>query len=161
MPSFDIVSKVDLQEVSNALNQARKEITTRFDFKGREVFIEEGKDLIILRADDEPLLRSLREIVIGRLAKRNVDLRNIDQRPPEISPLGKARQEIAIKQGLDHEKAKEIMAAIRAGGHKVQAQHQERQIRITGKKKDELQAVITMLRSKDFGVSLGFVNFRD
>lgn len=161
MPSFDIVSKVDPQEVDNALNQARKEAGTRFDFKGREAVIEEGKDRIILRADDEPLLRSLREIVISRLAKRNVDLRNIDQKPPEISPLGKARQELGIKQGLDHEKAKEITAAIRAAGLKVQAQHQDRQIRVTGKKKDDLQAVIALLRGKDFGVALGFVNFRD
>lgn len=161
MPSFDIVSKVDMQEVDNALNQARKEVSSRFDFKGREAVIEEGKDLIILRADDEPLLRSLREIVIGRLARRNVDLRNINQKDPEISPLGKARQELEIRQGLDYGKAKEITAAIRATGLKVQAQHQDRQIRVTGKKKDDLQQVIAALRAKEFGVALGFVNFRD
>src|SRR5580700_1988257 len=139
MPSFDIVSEVDKQEIDNAINQARKELS----------------------ADDAGKLRSLMEIMIGKLAKRNVDLRNVERKDPAISPLGHARQEIHIKQGLDGDKAKEIIKAIKALDAKVQSQIQDRQIRVTGKKRDELQAVIQFLRSKDFGVGLGFKNFRD
>ncbi len=161
MPSFDVVSKVDLQEVDNAINQARKEIGTRFDFRGRTVEIELEKTKIVLIAEDEPLLRSLREIVIGRLAKRNIDLRNIEQKDADISPLGKARQDIEIKQGIDHLKSKEIMLAIRGLEVKVQCQFQDQQIRVTGKKRDDLQEVIGFLKSKDFDVALGYINFRD
>ena len=101
------------------------------------------------------------EIVIGKLAKRNVDLRNIDQQDPAISPLGHATQELVVKQGLDGEKAKEIIKAIKAAEFKVQSTLQERQIRVTGKKRDDLQAVIQFCRGKDFGVALAFKNFRE
>ena len=161
MPSFDVVSKVDMQEVDNAINQTRKEISTRFDFRGKEVSVDLEKTKLVLHAEDDSLLRGLREIVIGKLAKRNVDLRNIDQKTPEISPLGKARQDIEIKQGLDHTKSKEIMTAIRTLPTKVQAVHQDAQIRVTGKKRDDLQEVMAFLRGEDFGVALGFINFRD
>src|SRR5437763_4744614 len=138
MPSFDIVSEVDPQEIDNALNQARKELATRFDFKGSTAEIVSEKDKITLTAEDATRLRGLREIVIGKLSKRSVDLRNIEQAEPDISPLGHARQELKIQQGLEGEKAKEIIKAIKEAGFKVQSTLQDRQIRITGKKKDEL-----------------------
>ncbi|MDQ3118542.1 MAG: YajQ family cyclic di-GMP-binding protein [Verrucomicrobiota bacterium] len=161
MPSFDIVSEVDTQEIDNAINQARKELATRFDFKGAVAEIEAEEDKITLTAEDASRLRGLREIVIGKLAKRNVDLRNIDQEDPVISPLGHARQELKIKQGLEGEKAKEIIKAIKAQSFKVQSTLQERQIRVTGKKRDDLQEVIQFVRGKDFGVTTSFQNFRD
>ena len=162
MPSFDVLSEVDKQEVDNAINQARKELSTRFDFKESKATIElVDPTLIELSAEDAGRLRSLVEIVIGKLAKRNIDLRNIERKDPAISPLGHARQEIHIKQGLDGDKAKEIIKAIKGLDIRIQSQIQDRQIRVTGKKKDDLQAVIQFLRGKDFGIGLGFKNFRD
>jgi uncharacterized protein YajQ (UPF0234 family) len=161
MPSFDIVSEVDKQELDNAINQARKELTTRFDFKGIAAEILPEKDKITLTADDGPHLRGLREILIGKLSKRGVDLRNIEQDEPAISSVGHARQELKIRQGLEGNKAKEIIQAIKSQGFKVQSQLQDRQIRVAGKKRDELQAVIQFVRSRDFGVATSFKNFRD
>jgi cyclic-di-GMP-binding protein len=161
MPSFDIVSEVDAQEIDNALNQARKELATRFDFKGSVAEILSEKDQIILTAEDASRLRGLREIVIGKLSKRGVDLRNVEQVEPAISPLGHARQELKIQQGLEGDKAKEIIHAIKAQNFKVQSQLQERQIRVSGKKRDDLQAVIQFVRGRDFGVATTFKNFRD
>lgn len=161
MPSFDIVSEIDKQEIDNAINQARKELAARFDFKGVVAEIEQEKDKIILTAEDASRLRGLREIVIGKLAKRGVDLRNIDQQEPAISSIGHARQELKIKQGLEGNKAKEIILAIKGAGFKVQNQLQDQQIRVTGKKRDELQEVIAFVKNKDFGVTTNFKNFRD
>ena len=161
MPSFDIVSEVDKQELDNALNQARKELTTRFDLKDAKTEIVEEKDKIVLSADDANHLRGLREIVIGKLSKRGVDLRNLKQEEPALSSVGNARQEIKIQQGLEGDKAKEIILAIKGGGFKVQSQLQDRQIRVTGKKRDELQAVIEFVRGREFGVATNFKNFRD
>ena len=109
MPSFDIVSEVDKQELDNAVNQARKELATRFDFKGITAEILPEKDKIILTAEDAGYLRGLREILIGKLSKRGVDLRNIEQDEPAISSVGHARQELKIQQGLEGNKAKEII----------------------------------------------------
>ena len=161
MPSFDIVSEVDKQELDNAVNQARKELATRFDFKGiiTEILLE--KDKITLTAQDAAYLRGLREILIGKLSKRGVDLRNIDQEEPAISSIGHARQELKIQQGLEGNKAKEIIQAIKSQGFKVQSQMQDQQIRVTGKKKDDLQAVIQFIRNRDFAVATNFKNFRD
>jgi uncharacterized protein YajQ (UPF0234 family) len=163
MPSFDIVSEVDKQEIDNAINQSLKELATRFDFKGSKATIswEAKESKIALSAEDAPRLKALEEIVVSKLAKRNVDLRNIDRQEPTISPLGHASQEILIKQGLDGEKAKEISKAIKGLDLKVQSTLQDRQVRVTGKKRDELQAVIQFLRSRDFEVGLAFRNFRD
>jgi uncharacterized protein YajQ (UPF0234 family) len=161
MPSFDIVSEADEQELDNAINQARKELATRFDFKGIAAEILPEKDKIILTADDGPHLRGLLEIDIAKLSKRGVDLRNIEQDEPAVSSVGHARQELKIRQGLEGNKAKEIIQAIKSQGFKVQSQLQDRQIRVTGKKKDDLQAVIQFVRSRDFGVATSFKNFRD
>lgn len=161
MPSFDIVSEVDKQEIDNALNQARKELATRFDLKDAKTEIVQEKDKIVLSADDSNHLRALREIVIGKLSKRGVDLRNVKQEEPALSSVGHARQELKIQQGLEGDKAKEIILAIKGQNFKVQSQLQDRQIRVTGKKKDELQAVIQLVRDRDFGVATNFKNFRD
>jgi cyclic-di-GMP-binding protein len=161
MPSFDIVSEVDKQEIDNALNQARKELATRFDFKGSTAEILYEKDKITLTAEDGNRLRGLREIVINKLSKRGIDLRNLKQEDPSISSMGHARQELKIQQGLEGDKAKEIIKAIKAEGFKVQSTLQERQIRVTGKKRDDLQEVIQFVRGKDFEVATSFQNFRD
>src|SRR5437773_7837951 len=141
MPSFDIVSEVDKQEIDNALNQARKELATRFDFKDAKAEIIPEPDKIILVADDGAHLKALREIVIAKLSRRGVDLRNIEQEEPAISSVGHARQELKIKQGLEGNKAKEIILAIKGQNFKVQNQLQDQQVRVTGKKKDELQEI--------------------
>src|SRR5437764_4758138 len=161
MPSFDIVSEVDKQEIDNALNQARKELATRFDLKDAKTEIVQEKDKIVLIADDASHLRSLREIVIGKLSKRGVDLRNLKQEEPSISSIGHARQEVKIQQGLEGDKAKEIIHAIKSQNFKVQSQLQDRQIRDTGKKRDELQTMIQFVRDRDFDVATNFNNFRD
>lgn len=162
MPSFDIVSEVDRQEILNAVDQARRELTNRFDFKGSEANLEIEKDgNLRLTAEDASRLKGLREIAVSKLAKRNIDLRNVDQKDPEISPLGHARQLFVFKQGLEGDKAKEISKFLKASGMKIQSALQDRQIRVTGKKRDDLQAAISALRAKDFGVALSYTNFRD
>ena len=161
MPSFDIVSEIDKGEIDNAINQARKELASRFDFKGSTAKIEMEKNDINLSAEDGSRLKGLEEILIAKLAKRNIDLRNVDRKDPAISPLGHATQKIVIKQGIEGDKAKEITKAIRALTNKVQCALQEMQIRVTGKKRDDLQEVIQFLRSKNFEVALSFKNFRD
>jgi hypothetical protein len=162
MPSFDIVSEIERMEIENAVNQAVKELATRFDFKGSNVKIELTKpELITLTAEDNNKLKGVQEIMVGKLAKRGVDLRNVEQKDPAISSIGHARQEFVIMQGLEGNKAKEITTAIKAEKFKVQASLQDRQVRVTGTKRDELQEVISFLRGKDFGVSLSFKNFRD
>src|ERR1700726_2990803 len=161
MPSFDMGAEVDNQEIDNALNQARKELVTRFDLKGAQTEIVQEKDQIVLTADDSSHLRSLREIVVGKLSKRGVDLRNVKQEEPAVSSVGHARQELKIQQGLEGEKAKEIIQAIKSQNFKVQSQLQDQQIRVTGKKKNDLQAVIQFVKGRDFGVATNFKNFRD
>ena len=161
MPSFDIVSEIDKQEIDNALNQARKELATRFDFKGSTAEILYDKVKITLTAEDAARLRGLREIVMNKLSKRGADLRNIEQLEPEISSVGHARQELKIQQGLEGNKAKEIIQAIKSQNLKVQSQLMDRQIRVTGKKKDDLEAVMQFVRGRDFGVATNFKNFRD
>src|SRR5437867_10340398 len=153
MPSFDIVSEVDKQELDNAVNQARKELATRFDFKGITAEILPEKDKITLTVEDAGHLRGLREILIGKLSKRGVDLRNIEQDEPAISSVGHSRQELKIRQGLEGNKAKEIIQAIKSQGFKVQSQLQVRQIRVAGTRRDELKAVIQFVRSRNFGIA--------
>ncbi len=163
MPSFDIVSEIDQQEVDNALNQARKELASRFDFKGADPKIEwtPKENKILLTAIDATRVKALNEMVLGKLAKRNVDLRNVDRGEPQISSIGHARQELKIKQGIEGAKAKEIVAAIKEKGLKVQSAIQGTEIRVTGKKRDDLQEVIAFCRGKDFGIVLQYQNFRD
>ena len=163
MPSFDVVSEVDRMEVKNALDQAQRELASRFDFKGvaAEISLDSKTGSIHLSCQDAARLKALREIVAGRLAKRGVDLRNIEEKPPEISPLGHARQELAVRQGIAGPEAKAISQAVKALGLKVQSTLQDGQVRVSGAKKDDLQKVIAALKSSDFGIALGFKNFRD
>jgi uncharacterized protein YajQ (UPF0234 family) len=161
MPSFDIVSEVNLQEVDNAVNQARKEIATRFDFKDSKCEIEWDRETIKLRAEDEFRMKALSEVLVSKLAKRQVSFKNLDFGTVEVAPLGGSRQEIKLVQGIETEKAKPITLAIRDSKIKVQTQIQEKKIRVTGKSRDDLQEVIALVRSKDFGLALAFNNFRD
>ncbi len=163
MPSFDVVSEVDRMEVKNAVDHATRELVNRFDFKGSKstIEIDAKTGAIQLTTDDGELMKALRQIALEKLAKRGIDLRNVETKDANISPLGHSRQELAIKQGLDGDKAREITRAIKDQGWKVQASLQDRQIRVTGAKRDDLQKAIAFLRAGNFGVALGFANFRD
>jgi uncharacterized protein YajQ (UPF0234 family) len=160
MPSFDVVSEVDLMEVKNAVEQAQKELANRFDFREAKAEILLEKESIKLSAINQFKIQALEEIVLGKLARRNVSLKNIERKDADISPLGHARQELKLKQGLETDIAKTIVQAIRDTKLKVQTQIQDRQIRVTGKNRDDLQEVITVLRGKEFPVALNYINFR-
>lgn len=161
MPSFDIVSQVNSMEIENAVNQAKKELATRFDFKDSGAEIVLSKDEIQLKAGDAFQMRQLSELVVGRLAKRGISLKNVDQGEADLSPLGHARQTIKIKQGIDGAAAKQISQFIRQQGFKVTAAIQGAEIRVTGKSRDELQSVIAAVKGGDWPVAVSFVNFRE
>jgi hypothetical protein len=161
MPSFDIVSEVNSMEIENAVNQAKKELANRFDFKGSKAEIVLEKNEIKLSAEDNFKVRTLNEMVIGKLAKRGISLKSVEQCEPDISPLGHARQLIKIKQGIETTIAKQITGFIRDGKLKVTTQIQGDAVRVTGKSRDELQTVIGAVRAKEFPVAVQFVNFRD
>ncbi len=161
MPSFDIVSQVSSMEIENAISQAKKELANRFDFKGSNAEITLDKNDITLTANDQFKIRALSEIVVGKLAKRNISLKNVERPEPDVSPLGHSRQVIKIKQGLESEVAKKVTGFIRDQKMKVTTQIQGSEVRVTGKSRDDLQAVIAILRAQDFPVALQFQNFRD
>lgn len=148
-------------EIENALNQSKKELSTRFDFKDSKAEIILEKNEIKLTAEDQFKIRALSDIVMGRLAKRNISLKSVEKLDPEISPLGHARQTIKLKDGLDQVVAKQVTGFIREGKHKVTTQIQGSEVRVNSKSRDELQAVITAVRGHDFPAPLQFVNFRD
>ena len=148
-------------EVENAVNQAKKELAGRFDFKGSKAEIVLEKNEIKLSAEDQFKITALHEIVIGKVAKRGISLKNIESVPPDISPLGHARQSIKIKQGIEQAVAKQITGFIRDTKLKVTTQIQGEAVRVTGKSKDDLQSVIAAVRGHDFPVALSFQNFRD
>jgi uncharacterized protein YajQ (UPF0234 family) len=161
MPSFDIVSNVNSMEIENAVNTAKKELANRFDFKGSKAEIVLDKNEIKLSAESEFKVKALHEIVMGKLARRSISLKSVEQGEPDISPLGHARQVIKIRQGIETETAKLITGFIRERKFKVTTQIQEQQVRVTGKSRDELQTVIAAVRAHDFPVALQFLNFRD
>src|SRR3954468_1753100 len=150
MPSFDIVSEVNSMEIENAINQANKELANRFDFKGSNAAIVLEKNEIKLSAEDQFRVSTLVEMVIGKLAKRQISLKNVDKGEPDISPLGHARQVIKIKQGIETPIAKEITSFIRDTKLKVTTQIQGNSVRVTGKSRDDLQSVIAAVQAKDF-----------
>jgi hypothetical protein len=158
--SFDVVSTVDMQEVVNAVNQTNKEISQRYDFKNSksEVSIE-NEDLKIL-ADDDFKLKSVIDILQSKLVRRQVPIRNLDYGKVEQAGGGMARQIIKIKQGIETETTKKVVKDIKDLKIKVQAQIQSDQVRVSGKNRDDLQAVIAMLKEKDYGVELQFTNYR-
>lgn len=148
-------------EIENAVNIAKKELANRFDFKGSNAEIALEKNEIKLSATDAFKVKALNEIMVGKLAKRNISLKSVEQKEPDISPLGHARQVIRIKQGLEQPVAKQITGFIRDGKFKVTSAIEGDKVRVNGKSRDELQAVIAALRAKDFPAALQFVNFRD
>lgn len=160
--SFDIVSQVDLQEVTNAVEQARKEVATRFDFKGSNSSIEWDlqEKKITLKTENELRLRSLRDILETKFAKRQVSLKCLDEGEMESATGGTVRQVLTIKQGIASDKAKEIVKSIKAAKLKAQATIQEDQIRVQAAKIDDLQTVIQMVKSQNFGIDLQFINYR-
>jgi uncharacterized protein YajQ (UPF0234 family) len=160
MPSFDIVSKVDLQEVDNAVNQAVKEIAQRYDFKGsvNELMLE-NNELKLLAADDYKL-QAIKDILIGKLVRRGVSPKCLDYGKEEAASGGAIRVRAAIVQGISKDKGKELVKLIKETKLKVQAQIMEDQVRVSGKKIDDLQQVIQLLKGKDVGIELQFENMR-
>jgi len=161
MPTFDVVSQVDLQEVDNAVNQAMKEIVQRFDFKGTDTSIKLEKLELRIESSDDFKVKAAVDVLESKLAKRNVPLKALVFGKIEPAASGRAKQAITIQQGVASEKAKEIVKRIKDSKLKVQAQIQGDQVRVTGKKRDDLQQVIQLLKAQDFGLPLQYVNFRD
>ncbi|MDO8547702.1 MAG: YajQ family cyclic di-GMP-binding protein [Nitrospirales bacterium] len=160
--SFDVVSKVDMQEAKNAIDQALKEIHQRFDFKGTktELTLKEKESELLIVSDDEYKLKSVVDILTAKLIKRNVSVKAFEFGVVEPALGGTVRQTAKIQNGLAIEKAKEIVKAVKEGKFKAQAQIQGDQLRVVSKSRDELQVVITFLKSKDFGVDLQYINYR-
>jgi cyclic-di-GMP-binding protein len=158
--SFDVVSKTDMQEVSNAIQQAQKELAQRFDFKGSKSSIELSAEEIVLGSDDEGKLRSVKDIVETKLVKRGVSLKALDYGKVEPAAGGTVRQRAKIVQGIEIEKAKAIVRAIKDAKMKVQASIQSDQVRVTGRNKDDLQKAIALIKSQDYGIPLQFTNYR-
>jgi len=159
--SFDIVSKIDLQEVSNAIQQALKEIHTRFDLKDSKSNIAlEGKDAIVLTSIDEYKLKAINDVFQQKLAKRGVPLKGLTYGAIEPAAGSSVRQRISLQQGIPIEKAREIVKVIKNSKQKVQASIQGDLVRVSGKDRDTLQAVIALLRNSDFGIDMQFTNYR-
>ena len=160
-PSFDIVSEVDMQEVNNAINQTVKEITQRFDFKGTKSVVEvENGNSIKIVTEDDTRMRNIVDILQSKFIKRGVSIKNLEYGKVESAAGGMVRQSIRIKQGIEADVAKKITKDIKETKLKVQTQLQDDQVRVSGKKIDDLQAVIAFLKEKDYGVELQFSNFR-
>lgn len=160
MPSFDVVSEVNMHEVTNAVDQANREVVARFDFKGTGAQFELNEAVVTLRAQDEFQLKQMLEILKLKLTKRKVDIGCLKVDSPELA-LKKARQTITIRQGIETELARKIVKMIKEMKRKVQAAIQGDKIRVSGKKRDDLQQVIAMLREAELDMPLQFVNYRD
>lgn len=158
--SFDIVSEVEMQEVDNAVNQASKEINQRFDFRGSKSSLELNGEEIRIIADDDYKLKSVTDILETKMVKRGISLKNLNYGKIEPASQGTVRQIVTIKKGIDKEHGKEIVAAVKASKLKVQAQIMDDQVRVSGKNKDDLQAIIAHLKQCGFNIELQFVNFR-
>ncbi len=161
MPSFDVVSQVDMQEIRNAVDQANREIVNRFDFKDTGTIIELGDDSITLRSSTDHRLEAALDVLESRLVKRKVPLKALEKGQMEDAAGGTVRQEIGLNQGIDQERAKKIVKSVKDTKLKVQAAVQGDQVRISGKKRDDLQSVMQLLGDADFGIPLQFTNRRD
>jgi len=165
MPSFDVVSKVNLQEVDNAVNQARKEIATRYDFQGThtEVSLAEDKTALQLKANSEGRLQAAYDVLQSKLVKRGVSLRALQTGPVDSAALGQVKQTIKLQQGIAVEKSKELIKALKESKMKLQGSIQGDQLRISGKNKDDLQSAIALFRAQQekLNLDLQFTNFRD
>ena len=158
--SFDIACKVDMQEVANAINQATREIETRYDLKGSKNEIKQEKMDLLLASGDEMKLKAVLDILQSKLHRRGVDLKALTIGDPESAAGGTLKQKITLQDGISMEKAKEIVRLIKDSKIKVQASIQEKQVRVAGKNRDDLQAVIALIKGKDLGVALQFTNYR-
>jgi len=162
MPSFDVVSDLDMMEVENAFNQARKEIVQRFDFKGTATDLERQADgSILVKANSDGRAQAAYQVLIEKLAKRGVPLEGLDPQPLEPAAGGHVKQLVKLKRGLKQEDAKRIAQLVKESGVKVQGAIQGSAVRITGKKRDDLQAVIQRIRAAGLGIPLQFQNFRE
>ena len=161
MPSFDVVSKVDLMELDNALHIAQKELAQRYDFRGTNTSLERLPEGIVLRTSDESHATAAITVLRERMAKRNVSQRCLDVGDPQAAAGASVRVLVKIKQGIETETGKKISRAIKDSKLKVQASIQGDEVRITGKNKDDLQGAIALLKREDFGIDLQFINFRD
>ena len=158
--SFDIVCKIDMQEVTNAIDQARRDITTRYDLKGAKNEIEiENMDIVISSTDDMKV-KAVLDILQSKLHRRGIDLKALTINDPEQAGGGLVRQKITLQDGVPMEKAKEIVRLIKDSKIRVQASIQEKQVRVAGKNRDDLQAVIALLKGKDLGIAIQFTNYR-
>ena len=160
MPSFDVVSQVDKHELTNAVDQANRELAHRFDFKGSDARFELDAFVVTQFAPSDFQLKQMLDILRGRLASRGIDLRCLDLADPEINLAG-ARQKVTIKQGIEQAAAKQIIASIKAAKLKVEAQINGDKLRVSGKKRDDLQSAMALLRKSDLELPLQFENFRD
>jgi len=160
MPSFDVVSEIDMHELTNAVDQAKKEVTTRYDFKGTNASFELTGNDVTMIGESKFQLGQMLDIFRIKLSRRGVDVDCMDVQSAEESGL-QVKQKICIKEGLDSESAKKITKLIKEKKLKVQAQIQKEQVRVTGKKRDELQAVMAMLKGESLGIPLQYKNFRD
>lgn len=160
MPSFDVVSKVNHHEITNAVDQANRELTSRFDFKGTNARLEQVKTIITIFAPTDFQLKQVNEIFCNKLAKRQVDIRMLEYKNIEVN-INEARQAVEIKEGISQELAKKIVGLIKNSKLKVQASIQGDHVRVAGKNKDDLQEVIAMLRNTKIEMPLQFENFRD
>jgi cyclic-di-GMP-binding protein len=158
--SFDIVSKVELSEVNNAIQTALKEIENRFDFKGSKSSISLEKEELVLVSDDDFKLSQVKDILLGKLVKRDVPIKNLDYGKIEPAAGGTVRQRVKLVQGIDKDNAKKINSIIKDTGVKVKTQIQDDQIRVTGKSKDELQQIINAIRKADLPLEVQFINYR-
>jgi cyclic-di-GMP-binding protein len=158
--SFDVVSRIDQQELDNALNQARREIENRFDFKNSKTSIESDGKKITIISDDELKMKNVIDVLQGKAVKRGIDIKAFDFGSVEPAAGSTVRQIITLRNGIPKEKSKPLMERIKALKLKVNAQYQDEQIRVTGKSRDDLQAVITDLKAMDFELPLQFVNYR-
>jgi cyclic-di-GMP-binding protein len=158
--SFDIACKVDMQEVANAVNQAKREIETRYDLKGAKNEITQEKMDLVLTSGDEMKLKAVLDILQSKLHRRGVDLKALTIGDPETAAGGTLKQKITLQDGIPMEKAKEIVRLIKDSKIKVQASIQEKQVRVSGKNRDDLQATIALVKGEDLGVALQFTNYR-
>lgn len=163
MPSFDVVSRVDLQELDNAVNQAKKEITTRFDFRGSKtkIDLDRKEAKIIVLTEDDMKLRAVKDLLVSKAVRRSIDPQALVFGTPEKAAGNMLRQTITVTNGIDLETARKVVKVVKDTGLKVQAAIQGDEVRVTGKQRDDLQAAIAALRAADLGLPLQFVNYRE
>ena len=161
MPSFDVVSRTELPEVDNAIQGAMREVGTRFDFKGSHCTLERTDETVVINADDDMKLRQMQELLRGYLARRKVDVGAFEFQKAEAASGNSVRQTVLIKQGVERELAQKIIKAVKAAKLKAQVAVQGPELRVSGKKRDDLQSVIALIKSQEFDQPLQYINFRD